>query len=133
MALQMLDWNSRTLELPTGTAGEIEKTTVDDALLAKALVHHSARPDGFDWPEPQIRDYFDELLDRLERFDHYIEAGLVTADDISPYLDYWLDILGNPDSGRKPKEFYESFDAYLTGYDFAGVRRLFGRTNKRLR
>ncbi len=129
LALQMLDWNSRTYELATGEAGATTDTIIDDELLASALVHHTTRPDGFRPPETQIRDCFDALFAHLERFEHYIQTGLVTPGDIRPYLEYWLDILGNRESGRKPEAFYDSLRSYLCGYGYDGVQQLLDQFN----
>ena len=127
LALQMLDYNSRTYELAIGENGETITTTIDDKILSSALMHHSKRPDGFRPAEAQIRDCFDELFNNFERFEHYIEAGLVTIADIRPYLDYWFNILGNRRSGRKPEEFYESLRSYLRGYGYDDVELLVSR------
>jgi hypothetical protein len=63
---------------------------VTDAMVAGALKHHAERPEGFQPHETVIRDTFDRFLDGLERFASFRAAKLVTADDIRPYLAYWI-------------------------------------------
>lgn len=58
LALQRLDWNSRTYELAIGEDGAIITTTIDDELLGSALLQHSKHPDGFEPAETQIRADF---------------------------------------------------------------------------
>jgi hypothetical protein len=41
------------------------------------------------------------VFDRLERFEYFLEAGLVSSKEFTPYLGYWLNILGNENNDRK--------------------------------
>lgn len=119
--LTMLDWNARTLHYPNGQA-----IKVDDIVLCNAL----AIPAGhahFSDAEALVRDDFSEFLDWLERFETFIQAGLVKVQEFQPYLDYWLNILGNPHSGRKAIAFYTALSEFLNTYSYARTRQLLSR------
>ena len=42
-------------------------------------------------------------------------------------LIYWIEIMGNEESDRKPLEFYETLWKYIDYYAFSGVQKLFYR------
>jgi hypothetical protein len=127
MTMQMLDWNLREFKLfPEKKPGE-QKVLITDEILSSALVPHEERIGGFNEVEVCIRDIFDQFLDGLERFEHFIESGLVTHKEFYPYLIYWIKIIGDRNSGRKPPEFYDSFWKYLDSYGYSGVQKLLGR------
>ena len=132
-ALLMLDYNRRRINLlPESYESEPANrvVSVNDADLTSALVHHSLRRPGFTPKEVVIRDCFDRLLDRLERFESYIEAGLISAKELKPYLGYWIEIIANRESKRKPQDFYTSLWSYIDEYDFHGVQRLARRFDR---
>lgn len=121
-ALQMLDWNARCSNVP----GLEEPIQVTDELLIRALVPHTKR-NNFSPEEVAVRDCFDELFDSLERFDHFIQSNLVTADEFRPYLIYSLRIMGDQRSQRKPPQFYKNLWDYINFYEYPGVQRLLKR------
>jgi hypothetical protein len=127
-ALQLLDWGSRRAELFPGRAEPEERfVKVGDDDLAEALADHSNRPGGFTPTEAALRDLFDYFLDRLERINSFVEAGLVSLGDVRPYLDYWA---GHVVSARKddPKvDRLVQLRRYIRRYGFAGVEALFTR------
>lgn len=125
-AMQMLDYNSVRIVLwPEHPSPD--SIRIDDAVLAGALLPHVEKQ-RFSVAEFRIRDYFDQYFDGLERFDHYIEVGLITEDDLQPFLGYWLDILGDASSGRKPGPLVRTIWRYLDCYQFTGVIRLLERS-----
>ncbi len=119
IALQMLDWNSREYILLRESP---KKTFIEDKDLCRALVPHTTKDSGFAPDEVMIRDVFDQLLDSFEKFEHFIQSGLVAYKDFKPYLNYWIEIIGNRDSGRKPKEFYTCLWNYIDFYGYNGVQ-----------
>ena len=128
-AMLMLDWSSQEIELfPDEESAERRKIWVTDEMLRLALQPHTERADGkFTDTEAAIRGTFDEFLDGLERFEQYIQSGLVDVNDVRPYLDYWIEIMGKLESDRKPPEVKESLWRYIQAYDYRGVQRLFTR------
>ena len=128
LAMQMLDWNARRYKLFPEKQPAEQEAVVTDKTLSSALVPHEDRePTVFTPVEVCIRDIFDQFLDGLERFEHFIESGLVTHKEFYPYLIYWIKIIGDRNSGRKPPEFYDSFWKYLDSYGYSGVQKLLGR------
>ena len=117
--LWMLDYNRRKIRF-----SEEEWIEVSDDDLCRALDLGNGQ---FTEKQGYIRDAFSQFFDRLEYFESFIEAGLVTPKEIAPYLSYWLNILGNPKSGRKPDRFYQSLDRFLRDWDYVKVRTLLGR------
>jgi hypothetical protein len=125
-ALLMLDWNERAIELfPREVDPTKRSILVDDESLALALVPHTIRCD-FTPLEIALRDTFDRLFDRLERFEYFLQAGLVTREEFEPYLIYWLDLLGNENNGRKAPVVVRAIWRYVEFY-YAGVTNLLGR------
>jgi hypothetical protein len=131
-ALLLLDWNERAVELfPQEANPEKRSILIDDRTLAAALVPHVRRHD-FSRVEIALRDTFDHFFDRLERFEYFLEAGLVSRQEFAPYLDYWLNVLANEHSGRKPPEVVRALWMYIDFY-YAGVTSLLRRFGYRMR
>ena len=112
LAMQMLDWNTRDLAL--FPERDTVSTWVNDSMLSMALVPHVERP-TFSTVEARIRDHFDVFFDGLESFDRHLQSGLVAREDLAPYLEYWLQIIGNERSGlglylRKFREIQVALD-----------------------
>ena len=72
----MLDWNEREINLSDDGTKKIFDI---DTELSKALEPKTYRNEkgGFTSEQALIRDYFDIFFDYLERFDSFIEVGLV--------------------------------------------------------
>ena len=123
------DWNRQEIELfPDQLDVDKRKAWVTDDTLRAALEPHTQRPEGgYTDSEAAIRVTFDKFLDGLERFEQYIQSGLVDVNDVRPYLDYWVEITGKLEGDRKPLEVKESLWRYIPAYDYRGVQRLFTR------
>jgi hypothetical protein len=131
-ALLLLDWNERAIELfPHEANAEKRSVRIEDPVIARALVPHLARSD-FGPVEIALRDIFDRFFDRLERFEYFLEAGLVSSRQFEPYLRYWLDILGNENSGRKSPEVVHAIWGYIDFY-YSGVTSLLRRFGYEIR
>jgi len=127
-ALQLLDWGSRRVELfPNLANSEDRFVTVRDDDLAKALAHHSDRPEGFTPAEAALRDLFDYFLDRLERIHSFLDAGLVSLGDIRPYLNYWAGHVIAARIGDPHVDRLVQLRRYIRHYNFSGVEALFTR------
>lgn len=127
-ALCMIDWGARRLELyPNREKPEERFVVVTDDRMARALEFHENRPEGFTEDEAAIRDAFDHLLDRLERIHSFVEAGLVTVADVSPYLRYWAEhILAARTDDPKVQRLVQ-LRRFIDRYSFSGVAILFDR------
>jgi hypothetical protein len=117
----MLDWNSRQFTLPDGSV-----TQIDDDIITRALRYHTV--DGSFTPtEEFIRLTFDSFLGALERFECFIEVGLISSHDVRPYLKYWINVIGNKRSGRKDEAFYDAFWGYIDAYGYTGAQSFLKR------
>jgi hypothetical protein len=137
-ALYMLDWDSRPLPLqPDDPPSPDNRFSYTTAHLRTALVSRStARKDlesgksierPFTKEEVAIRDAFDLLLGRLGRFEAFIDAGLITFEELKPYLVYWMELIGNEKLRRKPTDVIYTLWAYINDYDFVGAKKLAAR------
>lgn len=84
--------------------------------------------------EVAIRDAYDAFLGHLERFGSWIETGLVTKEELEPYLRYWIDVIALMPERRHRTSVGTSEDratwrltlfTYVDVYGYSGVRRLF--------
>ena len=86
----------------------------------------------FSIDEQGIRDLFDTFLGRLERMEALIRKGVISPDDFQDYFSYWLEVMGEipPKSGNLQifvAQKRQALWAYIRGYEFGGVIRLFER------
>jgi hypothetical protein len=132
-ALLMLDWNERFIDLfPEEKDPAKRSVLVKDELLAHALAplpdKSAARlHEDLKTEEIAIRAAFDQLFDALERFEYFIQAGLVSRTEFDPYLAYWIEIIGDQASKRKPPSVRDSLWAYIDSYYYTGVQKLLRR------
>jgi hypothetical protein len=126
-AKRMLDWTTRYVDLyPERDDPEERRVRVTDDVLIAALKPHSRvkrfSPDG-----ARIRDTFDEFFGRLERFENFIAADLISMKECEPYLAYWLDIIGNREKGARRPALARALQTYIKAYEFDGVESLLAR------
>lgn len=123
----MIDWGSRRVPLYPTRANETERNVfLRDADVARALMLHDDRPDGFSELETDIRFAFDRLLDGLERFDSYVATGLVTDSDLAAHLGYWAREICSA-SNTQTEERLVRLRQYMESYGFAGALGLLRR------
>ncbi|MCB0397315.1 MAG: hypothetical protein KDD36_11705 [Flavobacteriales bacterium] len=125
-ALVLLDWNANHLALDKDEMPGNTTMKFDDALIESALRTHK-ECQKFTHEEVIIKEIFDHFLDRLTMFENYIESGLINARDLKPYLNYWIRILADPRSDRKPASTRKKMWVYIDEYGFDKVRSLCGR------
>ncbi|NER81620.1 MAG: lipase family protein [Leptolyngbya sp. SIO1D8] len=78
--------------------------------------------------ELTLRDWFDDFLGALESCNNSIEAGLVTAEDLKPFIFYWLQVISDRRFRRNGGSgFYDQFFHYIYWSDYKGVQKLFER------
>ncbi len=147
--LQMIDWSTRRLNLSNGerSGDDTDLTIVTREVQWKALLPHTLK-DGISPAPPSathfaeeikrkytptealIRDCYDLFLDWLERFAAFIETGLISAEELRPHIDYWIDdiamIEGDPDDAR----WRCTLLTYIRFYRFDGAERLFAAYGK---
>lgn len=75
-----------------------------------------------------IRDWFDQFLGALEACENAILSGIVTAEDLKPFIIYWIQVIGDRTKRRKGgSAFYDQLFHYIEWAGYDGVRNLFER------
>ncbi|WP_017299195.1 lipase family protein [Nodosilinea nodulosa] len=78
--------------------------------------------------EVTLRDWFDSFLGGLEYFEIMIESGLVMAEEIKPFIIYWIRLIGDRRYRRKGGSgFYDKLSHYITWAGYGRVQDLFER------
>lgn len=78
--------------------------------------------------ELALREWFDRFLAGLEHFDSTIVAGLLTAEDLRPFVIYWVQVIGDRRFRRKGGSgFYDQLFHYICWAGYSGIQRLFER------
>lgn len=122
-ALQMVDWNERRIMLFADQPDAARRyVRVNDDVVARALMAHSTHG-PFTAVEAAIRDCFDGFLDQLAMVHQYVSAGLVSIEDVRPYLDYWVRNIARPSAGL-PSARLRQLHFYIQHYQFTDVRQL---------
>jgi hypothetical protein len=128
-ALTMIDWGGKPVLLfPEKTDPNERYFQTSDEIISRALEHHSLHG-PYNPAEAAIRDCFDRLLDRFERFNHFIESNLISEFDIKPYFHYWFERVGNVEIKSSGVGFkrIRQIHQYIHDYGFHGVSGLFKR------
>jgi hypothetical protein len=127
-ALMMIEWGSRRILLYPDRQEERDRyISLTNEAVARALMTHDDRPDGFSELEADIRAACDKLLDGLERFDSYVHTGLVTLSDLRPYLKYWAVLLCRPRGPRPNEHRLARLTGYMDRYGYEGAHDLLKR------
>ena len=141
-AMTLIDWGSRRVLLLDATASDggvvrVTRQLQTRALLPHTLVDATAGSDGegdcdgavpmrrFSPEEAAIRDRYDAFLDGLERFAGYVQSGLVAAQDLRPYVGYWVDDIHAPTKDVEDAEWCAALLTYIHFYRYSGVQQLF--------
>jgi hypothetical protein len=78
--------------------------------------------------ELALRSWFDTFLDGLEYFEDLITSKLVTAEEIKPFIIYWIKLIGDRRYRRKGGSgFYDQLFDYIYWSGYGGVQSLFER------
>jgi hypothetical protein len=75
-----------------------------------------------------LRGWFDNFLVGLENFEDLISSGLVTAEELKPFIIYWIQIIGDRRYRRTGGSgFYDQLFDYIYWSGYGGVQALFER------
>jgi len=116
---KLLDYSSRKLPVPNQYRSLTEDSIFFhnwDALV-EAMSPEANKRD-FAWQAVLYRDLFDHFFGYLERINHYIDIGLITAKDVSS-IEYWLKQIASPRFVRTPV-----FHDFIQFYGYGGVIQL---------
>lgn len=118
------------------TAGEVEikplkkgpprYVEIDEKILIKSLLTFDQKEFYYDkeeWAELSIRETFDNFFSDLSAFQHHIEAGLITVNDVKPYLSYWIGAINGYGKIHSPALAVQ-INKFLTEFGYDAVVRL---------
>jgi hypothetical protein len=137
--IYMLDWCIRELILADDNDEEILTLHDDPArkeaeslsglrdkfnkgrfvIVARALRKHDAS-DHFTGPEALVRDNFDWFFFRLGQFQHLIQSGLFSYQEVDVHLSYVLDLISGGLENVSPK-VTEAITEYVREYCFPSI------------
>uniref|UniRef100_B0T9C4 Uncharacterized protein n=1 Tax=Caulobacter sp. (strain K31) TaxID=366602 RepID=B0T9C4_CAUSK len=120
-AMSLLDYNARRLKLPGSDV--LERFDEDDIVLALAP---KAVRGQYKLTETAIRDCFDSLFNALDRLGVMLETGLLTWEDLYPYIGYWLELL-EPAPRERSDAFGAAIRLYVENFHFEKLAGLMAR------
>jgi hypothetical protein len=143
-ALTMIDWGNRRINLflsPSVKSADLTKITRD--LQWRALLPHpvkQAHPEyravdyvdrdnlekqtTFTAVEAKIRDTYDVYLTRLDGFATFIKSGLITAEELGPFINYWVEVMTKNEQPAEDAAWRCTLLAYINFYEYTGVKYL---------
>ncbi len=122
-AFLMLDWNNIDITTSNINVEETKKIYFNDRLFENSLKHHKEKT--FTPEEAVIRLIMDAFLFKLGMFQNYLESKLITANDLKPYIIYWIEIIGDTNNDRKSKIVRLQLWRYINYYRYDSVIKLF--------
>ena len=130
--MYILDWGSRCIELFPRKANYNDRfVKVDRQILKSALQFHGFKTtdpttDRFTREEVAIRDNFDRFLSYFERFEHFVEAGIITTEELRPYLQYWINTISEEIEDHVKNFIFH----FIEKYHYKGTQKLFKAFDK---
>jgi hypothetical protein len=127
--MYMLDWGKRFIELfPDNPVYEQRFVKVTRNTLKLALQPHPIKG-KFSRIEVAIRDNFDVFFGYFEKYNQFIEAGLISKKELEPYLRYWIKTISDDIEPNVKNTIHH----YINEYGYIGVQKLFEEYGKNIR
>lgn len=118
----ILDYNIRPM--PSLNNGDSTTLVNIDSILFEALeIENRVYPKNIQ----KARDALDVYFDRLSLFNKYIKNDLVGFEQVSEYLTYYMEIIGDTHNQRKSMVLRKRIWDYIKYYKFNDVEELLGR------
>lgn len=124
-AMSMLDWENRHFTIPkkyTDTNKD-EVVIITDEMVIKAL-QRQQDGESYSYVRAFIEESFDAFLSYLQRFELYVESGLINSDDIKPYIYYWVKVLADKDDSTISNMYRIQLWRYINRYNFRSIKQL---------
>ena len=157
-ALLMADWGVRKLNLTLVPDPKPEEyVLITREMQWRALLPHPVKKENKDYwattttyldgtsgesrpeydsnfsaTEVLIRDSYDALLTRLDRLETFIDAGLISEDDLKPFIYYWVKTMTKVNGAGHNATWRLTLLTYIDYYEFTGVQSLFDRYEKNI-
>ncbi|MBE9179894.1 lipase family protein [Oculatella sp. LEGE 06141] len=104
---------------------EIEQKTKTNGSDDEIAKHYQAALKQYQI-ETELRDWFNKMLNGLEHFGYFVESGMFTANEMRPWMIYWIRLIADRQYKRQDaSKFYDQLYTYIHAYGFSGVIRLF--------
>ncbi len=127
-SMLMLDYHTRRVEFFPSARNEADRfVEVTDEVIASALTPPSSPDHTFEPEEVAVRDAFCTFFDELDRFDQFVESGLISDHEVGPYLGYWLQVISGRARDQKPDDLRRAFRSFIRFYGYQGVENLLTR------
>lgn len=78
----------------------------------------------FTMVEAKIRDTYDVFFTRLDRFSTFIDAKLIDANELKPFINYWIDSITKNTEPEKDAKWRCALLTYIIFYNYTGVESL---------
>jgi hypothetical protein len=122
--LKILDYSARRLNLSDDESETaLRGVRVDQQLAAAALIPHTFGREKFSRVEVAIRDGFDVFLERVDKFHDMLKVKLLKLEDITPYLNYWLESIADTEGFLNPN-LKRSLWLFIDVYEYHGIQEL---------
>lgn len=83
--------------------------------------------------ETVIRDWFNRFFLKLSHFEHLITSGLISQEDLKPWIIRWLKLLADRKVKRRGgSKFYDQLYTYIHVAGYTDVEKLFNRYGYRI-
>ena len=135
-AKKMLDWWEYLVELFPYKEDESQRRV----LVTDRIVMGALRTEGFEKrfedKEVEIRNIFDTFFDYMDRFENYVESGLVEYEQLHPYLGYWLAMIVGQKEPDPRSAWRDAMKMFIEKYHSPGTSKLvntymeYARTNR---
>ncbi|MDM1552996.1 MULTISPECIES: hypothetical protein [Chryseobacterium] len=123
--LLILDWNRIDIPLYDNEIPDnVERSFlfIDEIHLENSLSITSNSE--FTDEETIIRKSIDEFLVKLSMFQNYIDNKLITKKDLKPYLDYWINMIGDKHKARKNPIYIEKLWDFIKHYEYNQIVKI---------
>jgi hypothetical protein len=108
------------------------RATIQNKFETDMVEEGPSRDRGFSVTEARIRDTYDAFLTRFDRLETFIDADLIRADELRPFIAYWIDAMTVVDDGPKDITWRCALLTYIEFYKYTGVQHLFARYGKEI-
>jgi len=146
-ALLMIDWGTRRINLfLSSDSKSTEFVKITREVQWKALLPHPIKQKYLEYRasdlsddkskdkdiqvatftvlEAKIRDTYDVYLTKLDRFSNFIKSGLISYEELGPFISYWVDAMTKNEQPEDDATWRCTLLTYINYYDYTGVKDL---------
>lgn len=130
-ALLMIDWSIRSVPFDRSLPRSEWPVVTREIQIGAFVLHKDKQPSGaggrrYTELETEIRDAYDCFFDGVERLASFAEAGLYGAEELRPYVQYWVErVVSVGETGDVGRDWLLGFVAYVEFYRYVGVQAVF--------